>query len=120
MRLPKSLYAPSPPMLDPRVESTTYFKRGFHVYDPVCVYLRIMVSDKRPRPSMIHLPIPWLISYIWSCLPSRDELWDASKRRRRCPKSRVLSLLRHGQALYPYLSLGSGAGYIFMWLALTS
>eukprot|EP00959_Pyramimonas_sp_CCMP1952_P364909 7641434-Pyramimonas_sp.AAC.1 len=47
-------------------------------------------------------------------------MWDASVRCRRYPKSWVPSLLPHGQAVNPYLSLGSGAGYISMRLALTS
>eukprot|EP00959_Pyramimonas_sp_CCMP1952_P473987 9502685-Pyramimonas_sp.AAC.1 len=69
---------------------------------------------------MIHIAFPRLPSYLSFCLPSTDELWDAPIRRRRYPKSRALSLIPRGQALYPFLSLGSGAGYIFMWTALTS
>eukprot|EP00959_Pyramimonas_sp_CCMP1952_P169683 3544748-Pyramimonas_sp.AAC.1 len=69
---------------------------------------------------MTHIPFPWLLSYLPRCLPSRDELWDTSIRRRRYPKSTVVSLSPRGQDLYPYFSLGSGAGCIFMWLALTS
>eukprot|EP00959_Pyramimonas_sp_CCMP1952_P119145 2490932-Pyramimonas_sp.AAC.1 len=43
--------------------------------------------------------------FFSSCSPSRDKLRGASIRRRRYPKSRVLSLLPHGQARCPYLSL---------------
>eukprot|EP00959_Pyramimonas_sp_CCMP1952_P337929 7076741-Pyramimonas_sp.AAC.1 len=30
-------------------------------------------SGQRPGPPMIHLPFPSFLSYISSCLPSRDE-----------------------------------------------
>eukprot|EP00959_Pyramimonas_sp_CCMP1952_P114515 2394272-Pyramimonas_sp.AAC.1 len=69
---------------------------------------------------MIHFPFPWLLSYRSSCLPLRDALWDTSIRRRRYPRSTFLSLLLHGQAVYPHLSLLSGVGYILVCLALIS
>eukprot|EP00959_Pyramimonas_sp_CCMP1952_P008899 185996-Pyramimonas_sp.AAC.2 len=67
---------------------------------------------------MIRSSIALLISYLSSCLPS--ELWETLICRRRDPDIRAIRFSPHVQALNLYLLLGSGVGYIFVWLALAS
>eukprot|EP00959_Pyramimonas_sp_CCMP1952_P204022 4266789-Pyramimonas_sp.AAC.1 len=63
-----------------------------------CVFFAVRNNGQRPRPFMIHVPIPWLLLPPLLCLPSRNEMWDTSIRRRRFPNCRFLSLVNLGKS----------------------
>eukprot|EP00959_Pyramimonas_sp_CCMP1952_P282013 5894343-Pyramimonas_sp.AAC.1 len=62
-------------------------------------------------PAAGHPSIQYLVTYLSSCVPSKEKLWDASIRTRRYPEKHGLSLLPHAALDFTLLFravLGSG------------